>query len=278
LLASDLVFSDGIEKLDAALSALERARLSELALRDSSLRQHRRMQLTAVAGAAALGLLVMFALVPLPRPEIPVVTEVKSRPEALAVAPRRTATPAGTLAPPAPAAPLPPAPKPQPQMADPNGIAAIAAVAALCTELARVPDHTGLPAVLERAAKVLDASGVVVWVVDPDGRELVPVIGHGYPPNLFSRLGTIARDAENATAAAFRTGLLQTVKADPVSNGAIAAPLVTPAGPVGVMSAEVLHDGEQKESTRAAAAIVAAQLAALMGPPSSRSKTEAAGA
>jgi hypothetical protein len=43
------------------------------------------------------------------------------------------------------------------------------------------------------------------------------------------------------------------------------------------MAAEVLNDGERREATRAAAAIVAAQLATLMGPPTARSqgKTEA---
>jgi hypothetical protein len=114
-------------------------------------------------------------------------------------------------------------------------------------------------------------------VADPDGRELTAVIAHGYPQNLVSRLGTIARDAENATAAAFRTGVVQTVKSDAVSHGAIAAPLITPAGPVGVMAAEVLNDGERNEMTRAAAAIVAAQLATLVGPPSVRAhgKSEA---
>ena len=271
LLASDLVFSDGIEKMDAALSALERARASELSARDSALRQHRQSQLLALGGAAALGLLVTLALIPLPHIESPVVAELKPLAEPPPIsAPRRTLTPAGVPQP-VIAAPQPPQPAPASRALDLNGIAAV------CTELARIPDQTGLPAALERAATVMDASGIVVWIVDPDGRELVPVIGHGYPPNLFSRLGTIPRNAENATAAAFRTGMLQTVKADAVSPGAIAAPLVTPGGPVGVMAAEVQHDGEQKETTRATAAIVAAQLAALMGPPSSR-KTEAAGA
>jgi hypothetical protein len=280
LLASDLVFSDGIAKMDAALGALDRARTSELAARDALQRQHRQAQLTALAGAAAFGMLVMFALVPLPRPpEAPAISEVARRPEPHAEIPRRTPTAAGAIASPPPAppqAPPPAPPKPVAQAAtvDFNGIAT------LCSELARVPDPTGLPAVLEGAARLLDASGIVIWMGDPDGRELIPVMAHGYPPGLFARLGTIQRDAENATAAAFRTGVVQTVKADLISNGAIAAPLVTPGGPVGVMAAEVRHDGEQKETTRAAAAIVAAQLAALMGPPSSRpqGKTEAFGA
>jgi hypothetical protein len=130
-----------------------------------------------------------------------------------------------------------------------------------------VADTLALPAALERAARLLHASGIVIWVADPDGRELTPVIAHGYPQAVLARMGTIEREAENVTAAAFRTGLVQTVKSDAISAGAIAAPLLTPAGPIGVMAAEVLDDGERHAATRAAAAIVAAQLATLVAPP-----------
>jgi hypothetical protein len=153
-------------------------------------------------------------------------------------------------------------------------------VASLCSDLARVVDTQALPAILERAAGVLDATGIVLWIADPDGRELSPIVTHGYPKQLVARLGTILRDAENVTAAAFRTSLLQTVTADAVSNGAIAAPLVTPAGCVGVMAAEVRHEGEKDSGKLAIATIVAAQLATLAGPPSVRAhaRVEAAGA
>ncbi len=156
----------------------------------------------------------------------------------------------------------------------------LSGVASLCSDLARVVDTQALPSLLERAAVVLDAPGIVLWIADPDGRELSPVVTHGYPPQLVSRLGTIPRDAENATASAFRTALLQTVKADTISNGAIAAPLVTPAGCVGVMAAEVRSAGEGDAGKLAVAAIVAAQLATLVGPPSSRAqaRVEATGA
>jgi hypothetical protein len=117
----------------------------------------------------------------------------------------------------------------------------------------------------------------VLWIADPDGRELTPIVVHGYPPQLAARFGTIARDAGNVTAAAYRTGLLQTMKADAVSDGAVAAPLVTAGGCVGVMAAEMKEGGEQQEALLAAAAIVAAQLATLVGPPSVRGKTEAVG-
>jgi hypothetical protein len=276
LLASDLVFSDGIEKMDAAVKAVERARLAEAESSLAAIDSGRRDALMAGAGAAAVGLLLMFVLVPLPRSPVPVPAAVVETPgPAPAESPARKApknqlpavvdrTPATRPSATIPARPAAPA-------------IDLPGMAALCTDLSRAIDTRALPPALERAARLLDASGLVIWVADPDGRELLPVMAHGYPQNLISRLGSMSRDAENVTAAAFRTGLVQTVTADKISHGAIAAPLMTPAGPVGVMAAEVLNDGERREATRAAAAIVAAQLATLMGPPAARSqgKTEA---
>jgi hypothetical protein len=149
-------------------------------------------------------------------------------------------------------------------------------IATLCVDLARVVDTRALPSLLDRTAHLLDASGIILWIADPDGRELNPIFAQGYPQQLVNRLGTIPRDAQNATAAAFRTSLLQTVKANEVSSGAIAAPLITPGGCVGVMSAEVRHDSERRDATLAAATIVAAQLATLVGPPAARSQTRSA--
>ena len=277
LLASDLVFSDGIEKMDAAVAAVERARLAEAESALAAINSGRRDQLMTAAGAAAIGILLMFALVPLPRPApaaAPVAATVEAPRRAIAEGPPRklapSPPPAAAVETPRPAAPAPIAAA---TVAKPAGPAFdLPGMAALCTDLSRAMDTRALPPALERAAHLLNASGLVIWVADPDGRELAPVLAHGYPQNVLTRLGTIPRDAENATAAAFRTGVVQTVKADAISNGAIAAPLMTPAGPVGVMSAEVLNDGERRETTRAAAAIVAAQLATLMGPPAPRAQ------
>jgi hypothetical protein len=143
----------------------------------------------------------------------------------------------------------------------------IQALASVCTDLAKLSDTDTLPGILERTARALDASGLVLWVADFEGSELVPVATHGYPASMLSRLGTIKATAENATAAAFRTGLVQTVEAAGSAPGAIAAPLVTPSGCRGVMSAEVRGGGEKEPARLAAAAIIAAALASLVGPP-----------
>jgi len=254
LLASDLIFSDGIEKMDGAVSAIDRAALAESTAAQDGIGIRRREQVLTAAGAAALAVLIVFLLVPLPSPSM--------APAQAAVKP----TASVTTAQPAPARSVVPAVVPSPPKPSPPGVD-LAGIAALCSDLTRLTDTRALPGALERAASLLNASGLVLWIADPDGNELAPVIAHGYPQNLVSRMGTIPRDAENATAAAFRTGLVQIVKADQISHGAIAAPLLSPAGPLGVMAAELLQDGERREATRAAVTIVAAQLSTLMGPP-----------
>jgi hypothetical protein len=244
-------------------------------------REARRRQLLAGAAAAAAALLVVLLLTPVKRGTKGVEAAVKQAPEAspdLPLSLRRESS----MAPVSPAAPPPQLPSVRVETPPTPAAPAIdlPAIASLCTDLGRVLDTSALPDALERATRLLDASGIVLWIADPDGRELAPVMAHGYPQNMVARMGEIHRDAENVTAAAFRTGVVQTVKADAISHGAIAAPLMTATGPVGVMAAEVLHDGERHEATRAAAAIIAAQLATLMGPPSSRTQaqTGAAGA
>lgn len=289
LLASDLVFSDGIEQIEAASAALDRARRAELDGLERTARERQQTMFLAMAAAGGFGLLLMFALVPLPRPAAPAVPG-----KAAVETPSVAAEPAGSLrlsdggaqpeeAKPIAAAPAPPvdAPAPAREQEVPQPVPAVdlPGVAAVCTELSRVVDSRTIPPALARAAELMNASGIVVWIADPDGRELAPIVAHGYPQNFLTRLGTIDRDAENVTAAAFRTGLLQTVIAEDGFPGAIAAPLQTPAGPVGVIAAEVQHDSERRDDIRAIATIVAAQLAMLMGPPSrSAGRTEVAGA
>jgi hypothetical protein len=284
LLASDLIFSDGLEKTEAITAALDAAGAAELRQADDSVSASRRRQLLIAGGASAAALLLGAVLVPAPR------TAALHTPPRQEVPAATTEAPSETAIEPLPLRdvrdPVPPQPIATPtslreeaerETTDPLDLGR---VAALCTELARVVDNRALPSVMERTAAVLDANGVVLWIADPDGRELNPILTHGYSPQLVTRLGTIPRDAQNATAAAFRTSLLQTVDGDEISNGAIAVPLVTPAGCVGVMAAEVRHGGEKQDAKLAAAAIVAAQLATLVGPPSARphARSEAAGA
>src|SRR5687767_2531313 len=66
LLASDLIFSDGLEKTDAMLDALQGARTAELAASQAFVSAARRRELLLVAGSAAAALLFGLLLVPVP--------------------------------------------------------------------------------------------------------------------------------------------------------------------------------------------------------------------
>jgi len=91
-----------------------------------------------------------------------------------------------------------------------------------------------------------------------------------------TRMGNIHRDASNAAAAAYRAGELRTASGDAGANGALVAPLLTADGCIGVLSAEMKGGSEKDESSQALASIFAAQLAALVSPPTSAALTRAA--
>ena len=139
--------------------------------------------------------------------------------------------------------------------------------AQLCSELARITESRQLPALLERAAKVLEASGIIAWVADPGGRELRPAMSFGYADQIVAKMGSIPRDAGNAVAGAYRAAAIRTVAGDGATNGALVAPLMTADGCIGVLSAEMKTGSEKDESSQALATIFASQLATLVSPP-----------
>jgi hypothetical protein len=280
-LASDLVFTDGFDLTRKAADAIELAVTAELMSRDAQVGGLRRAEGFALVGAALVVVLALGLLLPVAR------ARQYSKDDVLAGLAVLTAKPVVT----APKLKDPPKLKDtdlvkgEPDLEDFRVVALpkpvpverrvdLGGMASLCVDLARVADTQALPALLERAAAIIEASGIVLWIADPDGRELAPILVHGYPPQLATRLGNIQRDASNVTASAYRTGLLQTVKGDGISSGALAAPLVTAGGCVGVMAAELKNSGEQEDSLLAAATIIASQLATLVGPPSTRAKAE----
>ena len=268
-LASDLVFTDGFDLTKKAGGALERALTAELVARDADVGGLRRKQGLTLAGAAGVTTLGLLLLLPAGRP--------RQEPE-IAAAPASAPAPAPAVSADALAdlQDFGVVARPVVPQAPVRTNVDLGGMAALCADLARIQDTRALPALLERAAAILHASGIVLWIADPDGRELAPIVLHGYPAHLAARFGTIPRDAGNVTAAAYRTGLLQTMKGDAISNGAVAAPLVTSGGCVGVMAAEMKDGGEQQDTLLASAAIVASQIATLVGPPAVRGKAEAA--
>jgi hypothetical protein len=130
-----------------------------------------------------------------------------------------------------------------------------------------VSDAREVSSLLERSARVLGASGLIVWLAE--GEQLYPAASWGYDPRLVSRIASIPRDAPNLTASTFRTSSLSTSRSNGSAPAAFGAPLIGPGGAVGVLSGEVPGAVEIPESTSAVAAIFAAQLATLVGsmPP-----------
>jgi hypothetical protein len=156
---------------------------------------------------------------------------------------------------PAPA-PAPPQPPPVP----------LAAAADLCVDLARLIDGRDLPALHERAVKVLQAKGVINWTADATKTTLRPWLAEGSPERVLMRLGPLAADDDNVTSLAFRSAYPQTMNGD-ASNaaGAIAVPLMASDGCSGVLAVEV-RDAKPTPELTALATILGAQFATLIGP------------
>jgi hypothetical protein len=138
--------------------------------------------------------------------------------------------------------------------------------AELCVDLARVIDSRDVPALLARAAGVLGAKGVILWMSDSGGALLRPSLAHGYSDRVLMKMGVLQVDGDNATSLAFRSLRGQSVNGAASSQpGAIAVPLVTPTGCVGVLAAEVNRQRPSPDTVEMAR-IIAAQLATLVAP------------
>ena len=155
-----------------------------------------------------------------------------------------------------------PEPVPRPVEAMP----ALDDAADVCVDIARLLDGRDLPAILSRAATAIDAKGLVLWVMDEHGQTLRASMGHGYSDRMLTRLGHLPVSADNATSLASRTLQPQMVPgAAPGSSGALAVPLISTTGCVGVLSAEVSGsraNGHQVSVAR----LIAAQLSSVIRP------------
>ena len=135
--------------------------------------------------------------------------------------------------------------------------------AALCTAISRLRVETDLEALLIRTARLLGASGIVVWMTAGD--EMFPVAWHGYDSRQLSQLGPIGASSMNATAAAWRSGTLQTVSGDSTSRSAIVAPLLGVERCIGVLAIEVTPGQELDVTMQAVTTLIAAQLVTVLG-------------
>jgi hypothetical protein len=268
LMAADIVFTEGSETAVTAAREVERARIEEHQGLDAVEASLRKQEAMALAGAGGLSLLVLVAFALLPsktarEPDLTSTREVVGRDVRLTadadddtVVLRQIGRPD-------------PKPReaigPPPAASNDAATSAIKAAAQLCTELGRVGDTEELRRLLGRAADLLDASGLMLWMATPSGAELRPALAHGYDPQTLSRIPPVPRSASNAAAAAFRTATLQVVLPRPGSaKGALVAPVLSADGCIGVLSAEIRDGAEASETVQAMAAIIAAQLAAVV--------------
>lgn len=138
----------------------------------------------------------------------------------------------------------------------------MAAAAALCTEISRVADTERLASLLGRAAGLVNASGVMLWM--GAGDRLFAALAHGYPPDIVSRLPPIARDADNAAARAWRSAQRIRLPRSADGSAAVVAPLFSPDACVGVLAVEMTPGREADDDVETAVALVAAQLATVV--------------
>jgi hypothetical protein len=142
----------------------------------------------------------------------------------------------------------------------------LTSLAGLCTEMGRAQELRDVVPALEDALELIDAVGLVLWLVDQEGGFLAPVLALGYSNDIIARLPRVRRDAENAIAAAFRSAETRIVGGSDVETGAVVVPVATAAGCVGVLAVELPSPGERRTFVCASASILTAQLAGLVGP------------
>jgi hypothetical protein len=257
LMAGDIIFTEGGETASAAARHMESARLAEHQEFDAFEAGVRRRQAMAASGAGAFAILALLLLVPVRR-------QPAAEPE---LARNEAAPPAADES--MVALNLPREERPKvPRSASVGPI--MRSAAELATEFGRVRDLHDLSRLLGRAADLIDASGVVVWMGNTSGGDLRPIISHGYSPQIAARMPSVPRNADNAAAAAYRTGKMQIVLSRPGgSNGAIVAPILVADGCIGAFSAEIRSGGETSETIQALATMSAAHLAAIVPVTSS---------
>ena len=250
LMASDLIFTEGQEMTNIAAKHLRTALTQEQELRASLDKQRLRDQAATIFGAAAVGLLTTLLLLPFSRPAVASPTALNAD-QPLDI----VKTLGGSTVPPLVTKSAP--------------STSLAEIAELCSDFSRVTDADTLPTLLRRASGLINGARIVVWLADPTGVQLRPVLAHGYRAEMLDQLGAIKTDADNATATAFREGTSEIVSAgtDDDSSGALIVPIFTGLNCMGVITAEFKNGEESEEKCEAVTKIIAAQLAGLVPSP-----------
>lgn len=150
------------------------------------------------------------------------------------------------------------------QPAQPDPDATLETIARLCTEFGRVIERDAVCELLQESADALSAAGLIVWLADEAGEALRPGLVHGYSDRILAQLPAVTRDADNATATAFRTARPCEVTPSAYASGALVVPLLVPDGCAGVLAIELQQGVRASRSLRAVAVIVAAAFTQLL--------------
>ncbi len=148
----------------------------------------------------------------------------------------------------------------EPVVAEPD----LMAFAHLCTEFGRVDRADEVARLLREVARLMNASGMIVWVWDGVS-ELRPAMTHGYSRRVVAQLPGVCPEDDNATAAAFRSGQPCVINGGAQSSAALVLPLMAPGGSAGVLAIELQQGRRLTKSIRAVATIFAALMAQLVG-------------
>jgi len=253
LMAGDVIFTEGSDSAATAVRQIETARLAQHQAVEVEVEAHRRQEVQTAAVAAAVVVVIVLLLIPVPGG--------RTAETGLAITSIGPAAAAHSDE----IAPAAPAPVPVASSNTHAQGSVLKAATGVATDFGRVRDLDELTQVLGRAAEVMDASGLMVWVGSATGGDLRPVLAHGYSAEMIARIPPVPRSADNAAAAAYRSGTLQIVLSRPGGSiGAVVAPILSADGCIGALSAEIRSGGETSESVQALAAIFAAHLAGFL--------------
>jgi hypothetical protein len=249
LMAGDVIFTEGSEAAARSVRQIETARLAQHQAADVETAAVRKQQALAAGGTAGFVFLVVLLLVAVPRAEAAETARLSILPAPVALQPVASQPPAARVT----------------SLTSHAQGSVLKAATDIVTEFGRIRDLDDLTRLLGRAAEVMDASGLMVWMGDTTGGDLRPVLAHGYSAKMIARIPPVPRSADNAAAAAYRSGTLQIVVSHPGgSSGAVVAPILAADGCIGALSAEIRSGGETSDSVQALAAIFAAQLASVL--------------
>jgi hypothetical protein len=273
LVAGDIIFTEARELIDDAIRDLSNARQAmarAISAREAGMANEQSLLAGALMAAWIFALILL-----VPIPAAPAQASEPAQPpdagglqlqlrDTTAFAEPIQATTAPGQARVAPEAPLAPeAPQaPEAPLAPEPPVTLVQTLADLCMDIGRVEEAAELGRLLERAAELMGARGLVVWLASDDARELAAAISHGYDDRVLARMGAIAVDDRNLTAGAFRTRTASRTAPEGDVPGALAVPMLTGSGASGVLAVELPLDADMDRAA-ALAAVVAAQLASL---------------